>query len=180
MSSQYPDPSKVLSPKWAVKSVRVIEDQGVNRHSVARLMYEDKSIIACRWNGGEGEPHGHPNSRGIPTWFVLPDSIAKDVLSGIVSRARQNQKINREIDRLKIECDLLDAGGNGVWLNILPLSSDISMIEANLIAEAVYYDDDFKEKSIYPFDTDPNGYKSINPIKSLNNQLNITLYRSAK
>lgn len=38
----------------------------------------DKQVgrIGVRWNGGEGEGVGNPQSRGVATWFILPEPIA--------------------------------------------------------------------------------------------------------
>jgi hypothetical protein len=37
-------------------------------------MWDGRPVLAMRWNGSskEGGP-GHPQSRGLPTWYILPD-----------------------------------------------------------------------------------------------------------
>jgi len=179
----YIDPNMVLSPKWAVKNVRVIEDLGEHGYSVARLQYEGDDVLACRWNGSNGgngeksEPYGHPNSRGIPTWFVLPNTIKDDVLKGVLSRAKRNPKISYEIDNIRKDCEFMIENDNVTPINIVPLSKDITPNEANLIAEFISNDDDFKNNKICVLDFDADGCRSINPISKLNGVLHITLYR---
>jgi len=175
----YVNPAEVKSPKWAVKSIRVLEDLGEERYSIARLKYDGNEVLACRWNGnGVDEPHGHPNSRGKPTWFILPETIARDVLSGVVSRALLgSEKIKKEILRIKEECVLFSDSSIGTMIETMTIGSDMTVIDANVLVDAIRLDDDFRRKKVFAFDTDADGYKSLNPIKEINGKLTITLYR---
>lgn len=76
----YIDPKMVLSPKGRVEDLVVLYDGGEHSYAVARMTW-DKSpgAIGVRWNGGEGEGVGNPQSRGVATWFILPEPIAKIV-----------------------------------------------------------------------------------------------------
>jgi len=47
--------------------------------SVARILWENREVIATRWNGNAGQPLGNPVSRGHATWFVVDDYAASQV-----------------------------------------------------------------------------------------------------
>lgn len=72
----YIDPRMVLSPKGRVENLAVIFDGGEGSYSVARMDWDGEPRLGVRWNGGDGEGLGNPQSRGIATWFILPDTIA--------------------------------------------------------------------------------------------------------
>lgn len=59
--------------------VEVIHDPGENRMSVARILWNDKEVIATRWNGNDEQPLGNPVSRGHATWFVVDEYAAAQV-----------------------------------------------------------------------------------------------------
>ncbi len=87
----------VLSPKDCVRNVKVLFDGGVKMHShysVAQLEWNGHPCIGIRWNITERELNnpakangtktcvGEPNSRGYPTWFILPDAFLQNILAG--------------------------------------------------------------------------------------------------
>jgi hypothetical protein len=66
-------PSDVISPKnhWAL--IAVVDDGGPGKIAVALGKWDHAPVLAMRWNGdGAKNPIGNPQSRGLPTWFVLP------------------------------------------------------------------------------------------------------------
>lgn len=69
-------PETVISPKASVSNLAVLLNTGENGWSLASLQWDDRDALAVRWNGHPGNPIGNPQSRGIPTWFILPDEIA--------------------------------------------------------------------------------------------------------
>jgi hypothetical protein len=81
----YIDPQTVLSPRNRVGSVDILYNSGPSPDgatwSVARLVYDGQSDrIGIRWNGSEQEEGiGNPQSRGKPTWFVVPDELSSVV-----------------------------------------------------------------------------------------------------
>lgn len=68
----YINPDLVRSPKSKVSDLEVIKDTGEDGWSLAKLKWEGKQVLAVRWNGNS-ENVGTPQSRGLPTWFILPD-----------------------------------------------------------------------------------------------------------
>ena len=83
---EYVDPTIVQGPKRHVDNVRVIYDGGEWQSAVAELEWDGKPSVGIRWNGSsEGQPLGHPQSRGYPIWFQVPPEFADAVLT----RARE-------------------------------------------------------------------------------------------
>jgi hypothetical protein len=82
----YHDPKSVLSPKDKVKSVEVVYDAGPveGSWSLAQIQWGGSSAVGIRWNGDSVSTKGLPQTRGNPTWFVVPREI-----EGAVLRAAQ-------------------------------------------------------------------------------------------
>lgn len=81
----YIDPRLVTSPKGRVKNLAVIYDGGEGDYAVADMLWDDEPAKGVRWNGGDGENGmfqglGNPQSRGIPTWFILPKPLAEIIV----------------------------------------------------------------------------------------------------
>lgn len=90
----YIDPRQVLSPKGVVKNLRVVFDSGRTSQSwsVATLTWNDTQRVGLRWNGEEGdEGKGNPQSRGNPTWFIVPEPLAQEVIHA-AERLRQQEE----------------------------------------------------------------------------------------
>jgi hypothetical protein len=87
----YIRPEEVLSPRSLVGGVvEVIHDPGENRMSVARILWNDKEVVATRWNGNAEQPLGNPVSRGHATWFVLDEYAAAKVEEAARAAAEQS------------------------------------------------------------------------------------------
>lgn len=91
---RYFPPDKVISPKSCIEEVIPLFDGGITAgaYCVAEIKWNGKKCLGIRWNVNEREwddPEkksglkpciGEPNSRGYPTWFILPDSFLTSVL----------------------------------------------------------------------------------------------------
>lgn len=86
----YIDPHLVTSPKAKLSDLKVIVDSGANEYSVSIFNWEGNRVIGVRWNGGKDNPIGNPQSRGIPTWFVLPDAVAIPYLKNLLNTGLSN------------------------------------------------------------------------------------------
>jgi hypothetical protein len=76
----YIRPEEVLSPRKHVERVlEVIHDPREDGMSVARIIWNDRPVVAVRWNGNEERPLGNPVSRGRATWFIVDDYAAVQV-----------------------------------------------------------------------------------------------------
>lgn len=58
--------------------------------SVARILWDEKEVVATRWNGNDEQPLGNPVSRGHATWFVVDDYAAAKVEEAARAAAEQS------------------------------------------------------------------------------------------
>lgn len=84
----YIHPQMVLSPKAGVSNLQVIYDGGEGQWSAARMNWYSSEVLALRWNGEDGSV-GNPQSRGVPTWFVVPDELSDCIEKRIVELKSQ-------------------------------------------------------------------------------------------
>ncbi len=83
----YTDPNTVLTPKGRIENLKVIFDGGENSWSLASMEWDGTAVLGMRWNGGmsNGNPTvGNPQSRGKPTWFVVPNEVGNVVKQMLV------------------------------------------------------------------------------------------------
>lgn len=77
----YPDPKAVRSPKDRWTLIEVLYDGKQGGDSVAVGEWDHTRYLALRWNGAPFGDLGNPQSRGNPTWFMLPPRYNDAVLS---------------------------------------------------------------------------------------------------
>lgn len=82
----YVRPADVHAPKrhWALACVLFDGGpSGKNNPSPSSLAigrWDNEPVLAMRWNGNDENPLGNPQSRGLPTWFVVPEQHWKQIL----------------------------------------------------------------------------------------------------
>jgi hypothetical protein len=125
LTVSYQDPSIVKSPKGAVSHLHVIYDGGEQAAdagdwagwSVAELEWYEEPTMACRWNGSSDNPEvseiGNPQSRGNPTWFVIPRALQ----SVIRERLREAPVMQRERELTRGAAEASAAAFARVWDN---------------------------------------------------------------
>jgi hypothetical protein len=80
----YVEPASVLSPRASIRAVDVIYNTNGGGWSVARIRWEDSESLGIRWNGSDAAPGlGSPQSRGNPTWFILPEELHEIILAKV-------------------------------------------------------------------------------------------------
>lgn len=175
----YTDPSKVISPKSSVSAVRILEDKQEKSFSVARLRYNQHEELACRWNGSEDEPSGHPNSRGIPTWFLIPKEMREDILGGVIKRAKtERPQIFDELELIRKEFpDMEGLDTTGIAITIHAFEKNLSLADANLLVELIKRDEQLKTRKVDVFDIDGEENRTNNPISQIAGKLHVTLFR---
>jgi len=89
----YHDPNTVRSPKDRVKSVEVVYDLGPvsGSWSVARINWDEKTVIGIRWNGDSESSKGLPQARGNPAWFIVPDELRDAILDAANAMSEKRQ-----------------------------------------------------------------------------------------
>ena len=92
MTTRYVKPGDVHSPKRHWQLFHVLFDGGPGRDegdprpeddsavSLAVGRWDGDPVLAMRWNGSKSNPLGHPQSRGLPTWFIIPDQYVLPIL----------------------------------------------------------------------------------------------------
>jgi hypothetical protein len=76
----YVNPETVLTPKNRIRSVQVLYNGGQHSWSLALVDFDDAERVGFRWNGADDETGiGNPQSRGKPTWAILPPELASVV-----------------------------------------------------------------------------------------------------
>lgn len=85
----YVKPGDVHAPKRRWQLFQVLFDGGDKTHpkavknstvSLAIGRWDDRPALAMRWNGTQHDPLGNPQSRGLPTWFIVPDQYVQPIL----------------------------------------------------------------------------------------------------
>lgn len=77
-------PEDVHSPKQHWSLIAVLDDGiGNGSHNNCALAigrWDKQPVLAIRWNGNDGNPIGNPQSRGLPTWFIVPEKYREALL----------------------------------------------------------------------------------------------------
>lgn len=84
----YVHPEEVFSPKKHWKLLSVLESGKENSGSVALGRWGNRPVLAMRWNGNAENPLGNPQSRGLPTWFIVPEEYTSSILQGFPEEKR--------------------------------------------------------------------------------------------
>ncbi len=99
MKNEYITPDKVVSPKRIWSLTHVVED-GVKPDSYGQRVaicigkWDNQPTLGMRWNGTKEKPIGTPQSRGLPTWFVIPKRLHEAVIDTL---SKDNQKLVRAL-----------------------------------------------------------------------------------
>ncbi len=87
----YIEPKTVVAPRNRIRSAPdVLYNGGPGGWSVALLDFDGQERVGIRWNGDVEQPIGNPQSRGKPTWFIVPDELA-DVVRETVGRLENSR-----------------------------------------------------------------------------------------
>ncbi|MDN7820899.1 hypothetical protein [Burkholderia vietnamiensis] len=95
----YIDPNQVLSPKatWTLKHVTY--NGGPGGWSAAEGQWNGTPCLAVRWNGSDNDDGvGSPQSRGYPTWFIVPDeleAVTREAVKGLRDAPAVSCRIER-------------------------------------------------------------------------------------
>lgn len=76
----YVKPADVHAPKRFWTLIHVIFDGGPGGSSLAIGRWKNNPVLAMRWNGSDDNSLGNPQSRGLPTWFIVPEQHWRQIL----------------------------------------------------------------------------------------------------
>lgn len=84
--SSFVEPEDVTAPRQRWSLIKVLyrgekkpEDDSKD-YSIAIGRWDGNPCLAIRWNANKERPVGNPHSRGLPTWFILPEKLHAKVL----------------------------------------------------------------------------------------------------
>jgi len=80
----------VLSPKRHWVLVAVLDEGSEEDSALALGRWDNKPVLAMRWNGSNDNPIGNPQSRGFPTWFVVPEEYRKEILKALIEEDKRS------------------------------------------------------------------------------------------
>ncbi len=92
MAAKYVPAGSVTSPKLHWSLIAVLKDEGEGQGVLAIGRWDNEPVLAMRWNGSgdtlSPTPIGNPQSRGLPTWFVVPHTYDEAILSTLSADQR--------------------------------------------------------------------------------------------
>ena len=91
----YIKPENVTSPRHSWTLTHVLEDGAKadshgERVAISIGKWEDTPVLGMRWNGWKNRPIGSPQSRGLPTWFIIPRRLQDAVIKTL---SADNQRL---------------------------------------------------------------------------------------
>ena len=81
-------PAEVISPRRHWSLIAVLTEANDDGSALAIGRWDGKPVLAMRWNGDDENPVGNPQSRGLPTWFIVPDRYNDAILSTLAKDKR--------------------------------------------------------------------------------------------
>jgi hypothetical protein len=80
MASTIVNPEDANSPRQRWSLIAVLDDGKSDKGALAIGRWDNKPVLAMRWNGDAENPIGNPQSRGLATWFILPEKYIEAIL----------------------------------------------------------------------------------------------------
>jgi hypothetical protein len=80
VKAEYIRPEQVFSPKRHWQLLYTLISGTEETEAVALGRWKGVPVIAMRWNGDSDNVLGNPQSRGLATWFRVPDRFVSSIL----------------------------------------------------------------------------------------------------
>ena len=86
---EYILPSEVTSPRRQWSLISVLDDPREAGKCVLALgRWKNEPVLAMRWNGSAENPIGNPQSRGLPTWFIVPNRYSSVLIETLAPKMK--------------------------------------------------------------------------------------------
>jgi len=86
----YIEPDKVNSPRRHWTLLIVLDPGGEQNIALCVGRWNNTPCLGMRWNGSADNPLGNPQSRGIPTWFIIPaGAYANAIIESLAPEKKQ-------------------------------------------------------------------------------------------
>lgn len=89
MATKHIPASDVISPKAHWGLIDILDDRGAEDIAIALGKWDQQPVLAMRWNGSPDNTIGNPQSRGLPTWFILPAGEISEAIIKLLSTEKQ-------------------------------------------------------------------------------------------
>lgn len=89
MATKHISASEVISPKAHWGLIDILDDRGSEDVAIALGKWDQQPVLAMRWNGSAENQIGNPQSRGLPTWFVLPAGEISEAIIKLLPSEKQ-------------------------------------------------------------------------------------------
>ena len=80
MATKIVSPEDANSPRQRWSLIAILDYGKTDRGALAIGRWDNKPVLAMRWNGTAENPIGNPQSRGLATWFILPEKYVEAIL----------------------------------------------------------------------------------------------------
>lgn len=92
------DPHSIRTPKRSITGeIKVLHDDGDYSWSIVLLTWDGRRSFGVRWNGGFADnSSGNPQSRGFPTWFLIPDALSRSIAENELGKYDENIELGRD------------------------------------------------------------------------------------
>lgn len=101
MQRKYVAPDQVNSPRKRWTLVSVLYDGGDSGWSAAIGRWDGHTMLAIRWNGTEGNSNGSPQSRGLPTWHMVPEELRQANVDRILEFCAEKKPLVEDFFKTK-------------------------------------------------------------------------------
>jgi hypothetical protein len=82
MFMAYKHPRHVDAPRRRWRLIDILHNGGDGDAALVIGDWDGRKVLAARWNGSSADTGiGNPQSRGIPTWFILPEWLNEAALT---------------------------------------------------------------------------------------------------
>ena len=87
---EYIPPEEVTSPRRDWSLIAILDDPRKAHQCVVALgRWQNKPVLAMRWNGNRDNPIGNPQSRGLSTWFILGERFNDAIIENLPSEEKR-------------------------------------------------------------------------------------------
>ena len=90
MASDFIPAEEVTSPRREWSLIAVLQDERRPKTCVLALgRWDNRPVLAMRWNGHKEFPIGNPQSRGLPTWFIVGEQFNDALIENLRSEDKK-------------------------------------------------------------------------------------------
>jgi hypothetical protein len=106
LDKDFVQPEDITAPRAHWSLIKVLFKGDPEGFSIALGYWttdegEKYVVLAVRWNACEWRPVGNPHSRGLPTWFVLPEPLVEPIIESKIFDSKTREFIRNFIPKAR-------------------------------------------------------------------------------